>query len=98
MTRRTQDISDAERTAIRESNKTAAELAGIHDLSPGQIDSFRSNKVGRYSNPTWTLEEENRLLTAYEKYGWKPRLIKHEFPNKSYSQVYRKMAREIKGR
>lgn len=97
--RRTQDVKAWERDTIRTSIDTLEEIARTHDLTLAQVDYIRSSKAPADPiKPTWTLRQEARLNDLYDEMGWAPSRIAAKFPDKTFSQVYRKMVREIKGR
>lgn len=99
-TRMTKDVNERERTLIRESKLPYKELARIFYLTEDQVRYIRSTEGKRAKRATqvWSEPEEDMLQTLYDQHGWKPRLIAEALPAKSYSQVYRKMTREFKGR
>lgn len=99
-TRMTKDVNERERALIRESKLPYKELAKIFHLTEGQVRYIRSSegKQAQRATKVWSEEEEAILLDLYDKHGWMPRLIAEYLPAKTYSQVYRKMTREFKGR
>lgn len=98
--RSTKDINDKERELIRGSELPYRELARIFHITEDQVRYIRSSegKQARRATKVWSESEEGILLDLYDAHGWKPRLIAQAIPTKTYSQVYRKMTREFKGR
>lgn len=98
--RMTKDVNERERNLIRESNLAYKELAKIFHLTESQIRYIRSTE-GRQAERqerAWSEEEEQTLMDLYDEHGWVPQLIARAIPSKTYTQVYRKMTREFKGR
>lgn len=98
--RMTKDVNERERKLIRESNLPYRELAKIFHLTEAQIRYIRSSesKQAQRATKVWNPSEEQTLMDMYEEHGWAPQLIARAIPSKTYTQVYRKMTREFKGR
>ena len=98
--RTTKDVNERERKLIRESNLSYRELAKIFYLTEAQIRYIRSSesKQAQRATKVWHPAEEQTLMDMYDEHGWAPQLIARAIPSKTYTQVYRKMTREFKGR
>lgn len=98
--RRTREISPRERKLIRDSRLSHAQLAKIFSITEAQVRYIRA-KDSHDSAPArkaWSEEEEDALKEAHKHVGWKPAEIAPLFPEKTYTQVYRKMVREFKNK
>lgn len=98
--RPTSDLTERERENIRKSELPYKTLARMFSVKESQIRYVRSTE-GRQAERqerAWSEEEEGMLEDLYSRKGWAPRAIANHFPTKTYTQVYRKMQREFKGR
>ena len=93
--RRMQDVSLDERAQIRSSSLSIAEIAKASRLTERQVKYLRSREgtITKPGNKAWGADDIQKLKSLMEEKGWAPKQITDQFPERTYTQVYRKMRR-----